>query len=434
MTPTNNKSNNSFSRIFIIVLTSFLLWVFFADYIGNINVKNQHNNTIENTSVKNLDLTRFWEVYNIIGKQYLDGESVKTDDVIGGAISWMVEALWDKHSDYLDPEETESFNNVLSGDFEWIGAVVEKVDFGVIIDRLIKWSPAKLSGLRKGDIVIKANDIDLAELSLYDAVDKIKGPAWTQVLLEVLRSWEKDVLDIKITRKKIKIPSVESEIIDNIWYIAVNQFGDNTSQDFKTALGDTKNTLGLIIDLRDNGGWYLQSAVEILSNFIENGETLVSTSYKQSFKNTTYPSINDGDTYNKKIVVIINENSASASEITAAALREYDKAIVVGKKSYGKWSVQEPFFLDNKSMLKLTIAEWLTPKRNKIDGEWITPDIEISLMDEDFPDPEIGRDFYDRQLEEAKNILKLFNQKDFIWVTVSEYKDNLEKSKENIWL
>ncbi|MDC0505997.1 S41 family peptidase [Candidatus Gracilibacteria bacterium] len=428
MTVTKTKPNKSFAQLFIIILTSFLLGVLFSDHIGNLFVKNSVSNEVVFSKKSSLDMTKFWEVYDVIGKEYLGGEKVPQQKVIDGAISGMVDALGDKHSVYLDPEETQSFNNVLSGDFEGIGAVVEKVDLGVIIDRLIKGSPAKLSGLRKGDVVIKANEFELEGLSLYDAVDKIKGPAGTKVLLTVLRSGERDVLEIEITRQKIKIPSVESELLDeNIGYISLNLFGDKTSEDFEKVLNELSDASGLIIDLRDNGGGYLQSAVEILSNFVPDGEVLVSTSYKRAFSNKSYSSNNDGETYNKKIVILINENSASASEITAGALREYDKAILVGKKSYGKGSVQEPFFLGDDSMLKLTIAEWLTPKKNKIDGQGIEPDIEIDFKDEDFPDLETGGEFYDRQLEEAKKVLQLFQQKEFIGVTVSEYEGNVEE-------
>jgi len=430
MTHTKIKTKTSFAQFSIIVLTSFLLWLFFSEYIGKIYVKNPTEDSIEGTSSKQFDLSQFWEVYDIIGKQYLKGESVPTQDIVDGAIVGMVDALWDKHSNYLNSEETESFNNVLSWDFEWIGAVVEKVDFGVSIDRLIKWSPAKASWLRKWDIVTRADEHELAELGLYDAVDKIKWPAGTSVVLTVLRSWEKEVLEIKITRQKIKIPSIESELLEeDIGYISVNLFWDDTSSDFRSALSEFSETSGLIIDLRDNGGWYLQSAVEMLSEFIPNGEVLVSTSYKRSSSNQVYRSNYSWKKYDGKIVVLINENSASASEITAAALREYDKAILVGQQSYWKWSVQEPFFVNDGSMLKLTIAEWLTPKKNKIDGEGISPDIEIAFQDSDFPDPETGWEFYDRQLEEAKKILKLFQEKEFIGVTVSEYISSVEEQK-----
>jgi len=428
MTPTKKSNNISFKQLLVIVLTSFVLGALFSLQIAKVDVKNPVKNSISSFGKSELDLEQFWDAYEIIEEEYLSKQTIKNDDLVTWAIKWMVDALEDRHSQYFNLEETQNFNGALSWDFEWIGAVVEKLDFGVEIDRIIKWSPAKKSWLRKWDVIIKADEHELADMNLYDAVDKIKWPAGTKVLLTVLRPWVRDVLEIEVTRDKIKIPSVEVELFDNnIGYISVNIFGETTSEDFATELAGLQNSSGLIIDLRDNGGWYLLSAVEILSQFIPQWETLVSTDYKKSFSNRVYKSFGTDIEYSWKIVVLINENSASASEITAGALREYDKAILLWQKSYGKWSVQEPFIMNDGSMLKLTIAQWLTPKKNQIDGVGITPDIEIQFQDEDFPDLETGWEFYDRQLEEAKKVLELYQQKEFIWVTVEEYEKNLEK-------
>ena len=428
MNQTKKNHSMSFARLFSIVLTSFLLGVLVSFYLSSSNVKNSIKSPVSSFQNHQLDLGQFWEVYEIVWDEFLDKKVVSNDEIVTGAIKWMVDALWDKHSQYFDPSETNDFNKALSGDFEWIGAVVEKLDFGVEIDRIIKGSPAKKYGLRKSDVIIKADEYELADMSLYDAVDKIKWPAGTKVVLTILRPWKRDVLEIEVIREKIKIPSIESELFeDNIGYISINLFGDDTSWDFEEALDGMQDSSGLIIDLRDNGGWYLQSAVEILSRFVDQWEVLVSTDYKKAFSNTVYKSISYEPRYQWKIVVLINENSASASEITAAALREYDLAIVVWKKSYGKGSVQNPFMMPDGSMLKLTIAQWLTPNKTQIDGEGITPDIEIDFKDEDFPDLETGWEFYDRQLEEAKKILQLFKQKQFIGVTVEQYKNSIEE-------
>ena len=425
MIQTSPSRFKSFQQTFVIVLTSFLLWLLFSFSMSHFDVKNSQNISIKTTPQESLDMSKFWEVYNMIREEYLEGEEVSQSDIITGAVSGMVEALWDKHSSYFDPEQTQKFNNTLSWDFEWIGASVEKNDFGVVIDRLLKGSPAKQAGVRQGDVVIEANGTDLSELNLYNAVDKIKWPAWTPVILKILRSWEKEVLEIEVIREKIKIPSVEFERFENnIGYISVNMFGDETSRDFQNALDELRESSGLIIDLRDNGGWYLNSAVDILSSFVPYGEPLVSTSYKKLFSNRVYQSHNSGEIYTGKIIVLMNENSASASEITAGALRDYNRALVTGTKSYGKWSVQEPFLMSDGSMLKLTIAEWLTPNKNKIDGVGIEPDITIEFEESDFPTLEAGGEFYDRQLEESKKILELFIEKQFIGITIDSYNTN----------
>ncbi len=408
----NVKKQNKFWLVFIIFLTSFLIGVIFSFNVAikiNSNLlKSQNNWDILDviTNNGNLDLTEFWEVYSIIKEKfYTNGETIEKETLVEWAIKWMVEALWDKHSEYMSIEETERFTASLSWDFEWIWAVVEKTVLWVKIERIIKWSPAKKYWLLKDDIIIKANWEELQDLDLFDSVEKIKWPAWTKVLLEILRAWESDILEIEVIRDKIKIPSIDSKIIEdtNLWYISINMFWDDTDREFLTALNSLKNTEWLIIDLRDNGWWYLQKAVIILSSFIEKDKNLVTTKYQQILiRNDIYPSINDWNIYEWKIVVLINWNSASASEITAWALRDYSKAILVWEKSYWKWSVQQTFDMDTWWLLKLTIAHWYTPNDVNINHEWINPDIEVKFEKEDYENQ------YDRQLETAKEVLKEF--------------------------
>ncbi|MDP2090412.1 MAG: S41 family peptidase [Candidatus Gracilibacteria bacterium] len=420
----NNIDNkNNFAQFIVIFLTSFILGIVFSftigiDFNNNLLKSEEGTDIFSITSNKDLDLTKYWEVYNLIKTNNYDSDSVDKIKLVDSTIKGLVLGLGDKNSEYFNKEDTKKFNEVLSGDFEGIGAVVEVNELGVIIDRLIKGSPAKKYGLENGDIIIKANDVKLEGLPLYDAVDKIKGPAGTHVKLEVLRKGELNILYFDVLREKIKIPSVDSEVFDDgkIAYISINMFGDDTSREFQNLLKQYMNTNGLIIDLRDNGGGYLQSAVTILSELIENDKTLVVTKYKDIFSNIKYPSINDGNIYKGKIVVLINENSASASEITAGALKDYKKAILVGKKSYGKGSVQKPFDLSDGSMLKLTIAKWFTPNDINIDKEGITPDIEVGFEKEDFEKS------YDRQLETAKEVLKTFISTNTYQLSIDKYK------------
>lgn len=439
-----DKNKNNFSLFFIIFLTSFLLWIIFSFNIAKI-IDSELLKTIENwekTSIlweSDLDLSKFYEVYKLIKINNYDANSINKDELLDWAIKWLVEWLWDKHSEYMTSEETKKFNDVLSWDFEWIWAVVKVNELWVLIERIIKWSPAKKFWLLSWDIIISANWEKLAWMDLYDAVDKIKWPAWTIVSLEILRSWESNLLKIDVTRDKIKIPSVDTKELEdkNIWYISINMFWEDTSREFEKALFENKDKKWIIIDLRDNWGWYLQSAVSILSNLVEDDKTLVVTKYKDLLSNISYPSINNWNIYTWKIVVLINENSASASEITAWALKDYNKAILVWKKSYWKGSVQKPFDLNDGSMVKLTIAKWFTPNDVNIDHEWIMPDIEVWFKKEDYT-PEVWNeaDFvpYDRQLESAKEILKTFIEKDAYKLSIDtflekneEYKPNLEK-------
>lgn len=425
----NNKKN--FLSFFIIFLTSFLLGVIFSFTLGDLN-NNQLLKDIKQTDIKeiiykekDLDLTKFWQVYSIIKNENYE-QNISKEKLLDETIKWLVNGLWDKFSEYLSVEDSKRFNESLAWDFEWIWAIVEKNVLGVKIDRIIKWSPAKKYGLRANDIILKSNNIELKDLDLIEGISHIKWPAWTTASLEILRIWEKDLLNIDVVREKITIPSIDGEIFQdtNIGYISINQFWDNTVEEFHKLFSTMKDTQWLIIDLRDNGWWYLQSAVLILSELIENNKTLVVTKHKEFYKNIAYKSINNWDYYDKNIVVLINENSASASEITAWALRDHKRAIIIWKKSYGKWSVQKPFELQDGSMVKVTIAKWFTPNDKNIDHEWINPDIEVGFEKQDYTPEEWQEDSfipYDRQLETAKEVLLEFNKLWSLQLTIDHF-------------
>ncbi|MGE4443746.1 MAG: S41 family peptidase [Candidatus Altimarinota bacterium] len=431
-----NKNSNKFLLFFIIFLTSFSLGFYISqniDIFDKIEEK-QPNQTFVDTFIKDkmlkkdLNLDLFWQVYNIVSQNYYSADETKNKDLEYGVIDGFVKSLGDKFSEFMTPELTKEFESALSGDFEGIGAVINKHELGIVVDRVLKGSPALKDGVLQGDIIVEANGIDLKDLTSTEAVNYIKGPAGTKVTLKIIRSGESDFLIKEITRDKIKIPSVDTLDMkdEEIGYITLNLFGENTSKEFLEMLNtfQDEKVKGIIIDLRDNGGGYLNSAVEILSHFIENGKPLVTTKYKDSILNNTYYSENVGKIFDKKLVLLINGNSASASEITAGALKDYNKAILVGEKSYGKGSVQQPFDLPDGSMLKLTIAKWYTPKDVSIDHNGIEPDIKVSFKKEDYtPQPGKEDEFvpYDRQLEEAKVILKKFIKLGNIGLVVDEY-------------
>ena len=383
------KHKSSFLTFLTIFLTSFLLGIIFSFIIAKktdlLMWKSSEKWVIATfiESKKDLDLERFWEVYNKIKQNSYDIWEVDKDVLIDWAIKWLVDWLGDKHSEYMDSDEKKQFEWLLKWNFEWIGALVDTHPLWVLIDSVFKWSPAIKSGIKSRDIVIKANGQKLQDIDLFEAISYIKWPAGTKVDLEILREWETEILNITVIRDKISIPSVNSEILENnIAYIALNMFGDDTVDEFTKALKKAKNSDGLIIDLRDNWGWYLYAATEILSELLEHDTLLVVTKYSNKILNEEYRSINFWETYNKPIVVLINENSASASEIVAWALHDHKKAILVWKKSYGKWSVQQPFNVSNNWLLKITIAKWFTPLDKNIDHEGIKPDIEIDFKKE----------------------------------------------------
>jgi len=413
-------------KIFIVFLTSFWLWYFISTLWVDFLEKSSLKTPEQQYEVSDLDLEDFWKVYNIIEQEYFREGKIEKRELVEGAISGMVDALWDQHSEFMNPELTEKFESTLNGDFEWIWAVVEKIAAWVKIERVLKWSPAKKYDVRSWDILISANGEELQDLDIYDAIDKIKWPAGSSVVLEIIRQWEEKILTIEVIRDKIHIPSVEQEYFEeeDIGYIAINMFWETTAVEFIEALNSVKESQvsGLIIDVRDNGWWYLQSAVQILSEFIPEDDVIVKTKYMDSFFNENYYSVNDGEIFEKKIVVLMNGNSASASEITAGALRDYNLAILLWEQTYGKWSVQQPFNFDNGSLLKLSVAQWFTPKWNSIEQEGIEPDVPVEFLDEDY---ENG---YDRQLEEAKKLLQIFIEKETIGLALEEY--NIQKEAE----
>ena len=240
--------------------------------------------------------------------------------------------------------------------------------------------------------------------------------------LEILRSGEKGTITKTITRGKITVPSVDGKLLDNkVGYIALTMFGEKTEEEFLKKYIELKKqgANSLIIDLRDNGGGYLETAVGILSQFVEKGKILVTTKENNAYMNQSYFSHGDKDA-NFPIVILVNGNSASASEITAGALKDYKLAILVGEKTYGKGSVQQPFQLSNGSEMKITVAKWFTPLDHGIDKIGITPDIEVSFKKEDYEKA------YDRQLEEAKKIIELY-KKDGHDKTIEEYTEAQKK-------
>lgn len=425
----NNKKINNILIVFIIFLTSFILWIFFTLFLDNIlentMLKTKKYNIETNLKEQEwINLSKYDKVYNIIRNYYYDNDKLTDDDLINWSINWLVDWIWDKHSDYLTPEEYKQFNDNLSWDFEWIGAVIEINPLWVEVDRILKGSPAKKNDLRSWDIIIKANEIELTWMSLLEAVNNIKWPKWTNVELSILREWVDDIITKNVTRDQIKIPSIDYELLDdNIGYVSINTFWEETFVDFQSALLELKDTNWLVIDLRDNWGWFLISAVEILSKFVEKWNELVLTKYKDDTKNHSYKSNNYWYLYKWKVVVLINQNSASASEIVAWALSDYNKAIIVWKKSYGKWSVQEPFILEDDSMVKLTIAKWFTPKGLNIDKEWIEPDIEVWFLEEDYQNE------YDRQKEKSIEVLKNFISKWNIDLVISDYVSEKNEEK-----
>ncbi|HEX5839354.1 MAG TPA: S41 family peptidase [Anaerolineales bacterium] len=326
----------------------------------------------------------FWEAWNIVHEQYVD-QPVDDTLLMQGAIRGMMEALGDDYTYYMEPQVFESENLSLQGSYEGIGAYVDVEGDYLTIISPIEGSPADEAGLQPGDKVIAIDGEDMTGVAPEEARQKVLGPGGSEVALTIAREGEQEPLEFVITRSKIVIRSAEGRMLDDgIGYVDINTFGDNTTQELRQALDElmAQNPRGLIIDLRNNGGGYLSTSIEVSSEFIEDGVVL----YEQfgDGKREEYSAMGNGRATEIPLVVLINEGSASASEILAGALQDYGRAKLVGMQSFGKGSVQIRQPLSNQGAARVTIAKWLTPDERAIEEVGLTPDVIVEMTQEDF--------------------------------------------------
>lgn len=322
-----------------------------------------------------LDLTQFWNVYGLLQKEYIG--SLDKDKAVEGATKGLVESLNDPYSTYLPAEERKRLDEELSGQFDGIGAILSEKNKKTEIVELIPDSPAAKSGLKVNDLILAVDDLPTEGLVLDEVVSKIRGPKDTIVTLLVERAGTNDPISFKITRAKIQVKSVKYEMKGSVGYIDITQFGDDTvdgTTEAVKALKD-KKAKAIILDLRNNPGGYLNAVPPIAGLFVA-PSVIVKEKYKSgktdSLRSTSVPILPDLPLY-----ILVNHSSASASEILAGALQDYGRAKLIGEKTYGKGSVQDIIPLYGSSALRLTIAEWLTPKDRAINKKGIEPDIAV---------------------------------------------------------
>jgi carboxyl-terminal processing protease len=342
----------------------------------------------------------FWEAWNIVHEDYVD-QPVDNELLMQGAIRGMMDSLGDEHSSYMDPKTFEDANAGLAGEYEGIGAWVDTTADYLTIISPIPGSPAEKTGLQPGDKIVAIDGNDMTGIDAELVRQRVLGPAGTQVVLTIAREGEPDTLEFTITRDKIVVKSASGEMLENdIGYVQITTFGDKTTPELRAALKElmAQNPKGLVIDLRNNGGGYLQTAVEVASEFINNGVVL----YEQygDGRRTTYQALKNGQATEIPLVVLINEGTASASEIVAGAIQDYGRGKLVGVTSYGKGSVQNWVPLsNNEGAVRVTIAKWLTPDERTINGEGLQPDVVVELTDEQ------RQSGTDAQLDKAVEVL-----------------------------
>ena len=341
----------------------------------------------------------FWEAWGIVHQEYVD-QPVNDLNLMRGAIEGMLNALGDPHTSYMSPEEYTQANESLEGEYEGIGAWVDTSGDYVEIISPMKGSPAAEAGLLPKDLIIAIDGEDMSGIPGDIALQSILGPAGSDVTLTIRR--ENETFDVTITRQQIIVPTVEHEMLeDDIAYIALYTYGDKSTEQLRDALRDllAQDPIGLIFDLRNNGGGYLTTAIEVVSEFIRDGVVM----YEQEGDGVirTYEAISGGLATEIPLVVLVNEGTASASEITAGAIQDRGRGPLVGAVTFGKGSVQNWIPLnDNAGAVRVTVARWLTPDQRQLSGDGLTPEYIVEMTEEDYTE---GRD---PQLEKAVEVLK----------------------------
>jgi len=352
-----------------------------------------------------LDLTSFWKAYNLLEEKFVSvsDENATNEEKIYGAISGLVDSYGDPYTTFLLPVENEQFEEVISGVFVGVGMEVGIRDGFLAVISPLKNSPAEKAGVKAGDKIFAIDGESSLDLSVDDAVDKIRGEKGTTVSITIIRDKEKEPLIIDIVRDTIIIPTIETRTVDDVFVIALYNFSATASSEFRIALREfvKSNKQKLIIDLRGNPGGFLESAIDISSWFLPAGKTVVIEDFgneddQKIFRSKGYNIFNN----NLKMAILIDEGSASASEIVAGALKEQGVAILVGKNTFGKGSVQELIDITDNTSLKVTIARWLTPEGKSISNGGLSPDYDVDL------DPEKFKNGEDTQLQKAIEVLR----------------------------
>ena len=334
------------------------------------------------------DISLLWDVWRLLLSHYIYPQDLRTDVQLYGAVSGLVDSIGDPYTLFMTPRENVDFRQALSGDLQGIGAELSMIEGRVTVVTPLKGSPAEKAGLRPDDVIMTVDGEPVEGKTLNEVVRIIRGEKGTRVELGVLRSEERDLRIFPLVRDEIHIPSVESRLEKTpggtIAVVSLNQFGEDSPFEVASAISTAvaEGASGVVLDLRYNGGGYLEGAVEIASLFFGDVRRIVSVQHSDGL-------LDHHETSGRALVpdlplaVLINEGSASASEILAGALQDEGRATIVGMKSFGKGTVQEVIDLPGGSSLRVTTARWITPDGRDLGKQGITPDIEVDLTQED---------------------------------------------------
>jgi len=384
----NNKKLPFYLVIFVLMIMSFAMGFWWQKQGSEKSVLERYLAYSPEaqllTQQPGFDFNLYWEVWDQLKRDYVDKNKISDKEMFYGSLKGLAESVNDPYTIFMDPEETREFANDMSGTFEGIGAEVGMRNDIITIIAPLAGMPAEKAGLRAGDRIYAIDGESTLGMNVDEAVKKIRGDKGSEVILTVIRDGEDRPLEISIIRGVIVVKSVKSEILDNdVLLITISNFNDDTLSLFRDTLQTAllNNPKGIILDLRNNPGGYLDTAVAVASAWVPEGPIVV-----EQFgagRREEYFALGGAPLQNIKTVILINGGSASASEIVAGALRDYKKATLVGEKTFGKGSVQGLRDLSNGSSLKVTVAQWLTPGGDYINDKGIEPDVAVELTMED---------------------------------------------------
>jgi len=336
------------------------------------------------------------EIWAILQREYIDPQALNAQKMVYGAAAGFVAAIGDPHTAFVEPLSTAILNEDMQGSFEGIGATVDMVDGQLVIVRPLPNSPAEKAGLRAGDIILEVDGTPLKGKTIMEAVSLIRGPQGTVVRLLVKREGVKEPFIVPVTRAKVELPILESKMLpERIAYLRLTEFNAVSAKKVHAALKEllAQDPAGLVFDLRNNPGGFLQMSIEVASEFLPQGTLIVKEKERgKPFKE--YRVRKEGLATEIPLVVLVNGGSASASEIVAGAIQVNGRGTLIGEKTFGKGSVQNTHKLEDGSSLRVTIARWYLPNGNNLDGQGITPDIQVPMTPKDASagrDPQLDR-------------------------------------------
>jgi len=370
-------------------------------------IVNPQKNIVEGSLEQTTDLSQFWNVWQLLGKKYpFKDKTPAAKDSVYGAISGLVASYGDPYTVFFPPNQAKLFNAQVKGSFGGVGMEVGQKDGAITVIAPMKGSPAEKAGIKAGDIITEIDTKKTDNMNIDEAINVIRGDIGTSVTLGIYRKGATEIKQITITREVVKLPTIDTEIKGDVFVISLYSFSENSAALFTDALTkfSTSGKTKLIIDLRNNPGGYLDAAVDIASYFLKSGEVVVRENSGSDHDEVLHKS--KGFTLldkQPKIAILVNNGSASASEILAGALAEHHVAELVGTTTFGKGSVQEVVPLDDGSSLKVTVAKWLTPDGVSISQKGITP--KVVVEDKAVKNPKTGI-YSDPQMEAALKLLK----------------------------